>query len=324
MHYDSVQRNVKERMTAGMERLHENLSNAFRSGRPAQGYIIVGPVYGEGTELAQWIGTQLIGQLSTVAEHAHPDMPWFEPEKKSRIIDVEMMRERILPMAQQSALSGGWKIPVIVSADRMKAEAANAFLKTLEEPPPRTLFLLLADSLTEMLPTIVSRCQVIQVGGVRKLDEPWRSQVLEMLSGIREKSVFLDTARAELLTAVLDEMMARAEKVVREERKDRPVEDDEDTLKALVGAKAKGWRNDLLLTIEQWMQDLVRMKVAPDTKETTLNFPEFQKVLMARAGHHSLARLLENLTMLEQLTVHLERNISPAQVLPYWMDRFYF
>ena len=216
------------------------------------------------------------------------------------------------------------RVYIIDEVHMLSPSAFNAFLKTLEEPPPRTLFLLLADSLTEMLPTIVSRCQVIQVGGVRKLDEPWRSQVLEMLSGIREKSVFLDTARAELLTAVLDEMMARAEKVVREERKDRPVEDDEDTLKALVGAKTKGWRNDLLLTIEQWMQDLVRMKVAPDTKDTTLNFPEFQKVLMARAGHYSLARLLENLTMLEQLTVHLERNISPAQVLPYWMDRFYF
>ena len=130
---------------SGMERIRENLRNAFQSGRPAQGYIIIGPVYQEGAELATWIGQQLIGETAAVTDHAHPDMPWFEPEKKSRIIDVEMMRERILPMAQQSSLSGGWKVPVIVSADRMKTEAANAFLKTLEEPPPQTLFLLLAD-----------------------------------------------------------------------------------------------------------------------------------------------------------------------------------
>lgn len=306
----------------GMERICENLQHAFRSGRPAQGYILIGPVYQEGAELATWIGKQLLGDTAAVADHAHPDMPWFEPEKKSRIIDVTMMRERILPMAQQSALSGGWKVPVIVSADRMKTEAANAFLKTLEEPPPQTLFLLLADSITEMLPTIVSRCQVIHVGGVRKLAEPWRTTLLTMLASIREKSAFLDTVRAETLCALFEEMEDRAEKAVREERKGRPVEDDAETLKALIGAKVKAWRSDLILTLEQWMQDLVRLKATENAAEQ-LHFPEHRTVLSSRAGCYSLARLLENLTMLEQLTVHLERNISPAQVLPYWMDRFF-
>ena len=307
---------------SGMERIRENLRNAFQSGRPAQGYIIIGPVYQEGAELATWIGQQLIGETAAVTDHAHPDMPWFEPEKKSRIIDVEMMRERILPMAQQSSLSGGWKVPVIVSADRMKTEAANAFLKTLEEPPPQTLFLLLADSITEMLPTIVSRCQVIHVGGSRRLAEPWRTEVLNLLSSIREKSAFLDTVRAETLCAIFEDMEDRAEKAVREERKDRPVEDDAETLKALVGAKVKAWRSDLILMLEQWMQDLVRLKVAGEAV-TQLNFPEQRTALYGRAEHYTLARLLENLTMLEQLTVHLERNISPSQVLPYWMDRFF-
>ena len=307
---------------SGMERIRENLRNAFQSGRPAQGYIIIGPVYQEGAELATWIGQQLIGETAAVTDHAHPDMPWFEPEKKSRIIDVEMMRERILPMAQQSSLSGGWKVPVIVSADRMKTEAANAFLKTLEEPPPQTLFLLLADSITEMLPTIVSRCQVIHVGGSRRLAEPWRTAVLNLLSSIREKSAFLDTVRAETLCAIFEDMEDRAEKAVREERKDRPVEDDAETLKALVGAKVKAWRSDLILMLEQWMQDLVRLKVAGEAV-TQLNFPEQRTVLYGRAERYTLARLLENLTMLEQLTVHLERNISPSQVLPYWMDRFF-
>ena len=307
---------------SGMERIRENLRNAFQSGRPAQGYIIIGPVYQEGAELATWIGQQLIGETAAVTDHAHPDMPWFEPEKKSRIIDVEMMRERILPMAQQSSLSGGWKVPVIVSADRMKTEAANAFLKTLEEPPPQTLFLLLADSITEMLPTIVSRCQVIHVGGSRRLAEPWRTEVLNLLSSIREKSAFLDTVRAETLCAIFEDMEDRAEKAVREERKDRPVEDDAETLKALVGAKVKAWRSDLILMLEQWMQDLVRLKVAGEAV-TQLNFPEQRTALYGRAERYTLARLLENLTMLEQLTVHLERNISPSQVLPYWMDRFF-
>ncbi len=303
--------------------IQQNLLNAFEAGRPAQGYILVGPVRQEGRALAEWIGQKLIGEMSTIAEHAHPDMPWFEPEKVSRIIDVKMMRERILPVAQQSSLSGGWKVLVIVSADRMKAEAANAFLKTLEEPPPQTLFLLLVDALTELLPTIVSRCQVIHVGGARRLDEPWRTQLLTLLAEIKEKGVLLDEVRADVISDLLEEMNERAEKEVKAEHKEtRAVEEDADTLKALVGAKAKAWRNDLLLTLEQWMQDLVRIKSAPGV-EVRLSFPEYRATLEKRAEAYPLAKLLENLTMLETFALQLERNLSPGQILPYWMDRFY-
>lgn len=305
-----------------MDAVRESLAKAFDAGRPAQGYVIVGPVRREGRALAEWIGARLLGDSPAIADHANPDMPWFEPEKVSRIIDVGMMRERILPLAQQSALAGGWKVIVIVSADRMKAEAANAFLKTLEEPPPRTLFLLLVDSLAELLPTIVSRCQVVQAGGVRRLEEPWRTEALELLAGIDRKSALLDAARADRLCALLDDMADRAEKDVREESKaNRFVGTDADTLKAIVGAKAKAWRNDLLLTLEQWMQDLVRLKSGGS--EAPLTFPEHREALRARAEAYSLARLLENLSMLETLALQLDRNLTPAQILPYWMDRFY-
>ncbi len=306
-----------------MDAIRENLSRAFQAGRPAQGYVIVGPVRGEGRELAEWIGAQLLGDSPTLAEHANPDMPWFEPEKVSRVISVNMMRERILPVAQQSALAGGWKVIVIVSADRLRQEAANAFLKTLEEPPPKTLFLLLTDAPGELLPTIISRCQVVNAGGTRKLDEPWRTQVLDLLAGIDKKSVLLDAARAETLCAILDEMADRAEKEVRAEAKaNTAVEEDADTLKALIGAKAKAWRNDLLLTLEQWMRDLVCLR-ATNGAETPLTFPERRDALLRRAQAHPLAKLNENLTMLETLAIQLDRNIPPAQILPYWMDRFY-
>lgn len=305
-----------------MDAVRESLARAFDAGRPAQGYVIVGPVRREGRALAEWIGARLLGDSPAIADHANPDMPWFEPEKVSRIIDVGMMRGRILPLAQQSALAGGWKVIVIVSADRMKAEAANAFLKTLEEPPPRTLFLLLVDSLAELLPTIVSRCQVVQAGGVRRLEEPWRTEALGLLAGIERKSALLDAARADRLCALLDDMADRAEKDVREESKaNRFVGTDADTLKAIVGAKAKAWRNDLLLTLEQWMQDLVRLKSGGP--EAPLTFPEHREALRARAGTYTLARLLENLSMLETLALQLDRNLTPAQILPYWMDRFH-
>lgn len=307
-----------------MDTLRHQLQHAFAVGRPAQGYILVGPVRREGRDLAEWIGTQLLGDVKTIPEHTHPDMPWFEPEKVSRIIDVKMMRERILPVAQQTSLGGGWKIIVIVSADRMKAEAANAFLKTLEEPPEKTLFLLLADAIGDLLPTIISRCQVLQVSGTRRLDEPWRTQTLELLAAIDRKSVLQDACRADTFCAMLDDMADRAEKEVRAESKANTLrEEDADTLKALIGAKMRAWRSDWLLTLEQWMRDLIRLRSLPAGETAPLNFPEYRAVLEARAQLYPLAKLLENLPMLETLTLHLDRSILPAQILPYWLDRFY-
>lgn len=303
--------------------LRDSLKQAIAARRLAHGYILVGPVNGEGQALAEWMGEQLLGSATTVADHTHPDMPWFKPEKVSRIIDAKMMSERILPFAQCSALSGGWKIPVIVSADRMNEASANAFLKMLEEPPPQTLFLLLVDRIDDLLPTIISRCQVLKVSGERRLLEPWRSDVIEMLADIREKGVMLDAMRAERIVAILEEMDDRAEQEVRAEAKANTlIEEDADTLKARVGATAKAWRADLWMTLEQWMDDLVRLASTEGACET-LHFPECRGALLARSKAHSLARLFENFTMLETMCTQLERNVSPAHILPYWFDRFY-
>ncbi|MDE2998836.1 MAG: DNA polymerase III subunit delta' [Gemmatimonadota bacterium] len=57
------------------------------------------------------------------------------------------------------AFEGGWRVAVILHADQMRAEAANALLKTLEEPPARSLLILTASAQDSLLPTIVSRCQ---------------------------------------------------------------------------------------------------------------------------------------------------------------------
>ncbi len=305
-----------------MSELQANLTQVISAGRLPNGYIIVGPVEGEGRALAEWLGSQLLG-TSTVMDHTHPDMPWYQPEKVSRIIDVEMMVERILPFAQQSSLTGGWKVPVIVSADRMNESSANAFLKMLEEPPPQTLFLLLVDRLDEMLPTIISRCQVLQAGGKPRLAEPWRSSVIDLLADIREKSPLLDAMRAERLCEIIDEMDERAEAEIRAEHKENTLIDEAaDVLKARIGARSKAWRKDLWMTLEQWMQDLVRVR-STDGAFEALHFPECRAVLEQRAKCYSLARLFENLSILEAMQAQLDRHLLPAQILPYWMDRFY-
>ena len=83
--------------------------------------------------------------------------PWENP---NILIDDVRGLKRDLGM---TSYEGHGIAALILEADRMKAEAANALLKMLEEPPPQTLLILTATSLDSMLPTIVSRCQPVRL-----------------------------------------------------------------------------------------------------------------------------------------------------------------
>ena len=140
------------------------ISRAIDAGRAAHGYLVVGDVRGNAAELVRRILLKLFpGEAAQVESGFHPDVATLEPEGKSRIITVDAMRERIVEPMSATAFSGGWKAGVVVGADRMRAEAANAFLKSLEEPTPKTLYLLITDQPDAILPTIVSRAQRVDL-----------------------------------------------------------------------------------------------------------------------------------------------------------------
>ncbi|MCH8491945.1 MAG: hypothetical protein LAT53_01745 [Idiomarina sp.] len=85
----------------------------------------------------------------------HPDYLRIEPEQGKQI-GVDLVRE-IAHKVQQTASQGGNKVVQIIAADRMTPQAANALLKTLEEPPENTYFQIAAVRYTQLLPTIRSR-----------------------------------------------------------------------------------------------------------------------------------------------------------------------
>ena len=92
----------------------------------------------------------------------HPDFVHIEPEGKSMTIKVDAIRsmtQKISETAQQS----GNKVVYIESAQKMNANAANALLKVLEEPTSNTFILLETDQLGQTLPTIRSRCRIVQL-----------------------------------------------------------------------------------------------------------------------------------------------------------------
>lgn len=93
-----------------------------------------------------------------INSHNHPDVLWLYPSGIQRIIKIDQVRDLQAALALKS-FEGGKKIAFILHADRMKEEAANALLKTIEEPPENTYIILISDTIESLLPTIRSRCQ---------------------------------------------------------------------------------------------------------------------------------------------------------------------
>lgn len=122
-------------------------------------------------ELMQWLHC-LHPQKSTACEHCEhcqllsagsfPDHALLEPEEAGKNIRVDQIRE-LVEFCHHTAQQGGYRTVLITPADAMNASAQNALLKTLEEPGERTFLLLLTHQINQMLPTIISRCQQIQV-----------------------------------------------------------------------------------------------------------------------------------------------------------------
>jgi DNA polymerase-3 subunit delta' len=108
----------------------------------------------------------------------HPDLTWVAPEENSRQLRIEQVRD----LSQELTLTshaGGYKVGILSPADLLNRFAANALLKTLEEPAARTLLILVVTQPSRLPATILSRCQRLRVRA------PSRAQSLAWLTEAR-------------------------------------------------------------------------------------------------------------------------------------------
>ncbi|WP_238946889.1 DNA polymerase III subunit delta' [Seongchinamella unica] len=121
------------------------------------------------------------------ANGSHGDLRWLQPEEKSRAIRIDQVRDTV-SFATKTANFGARKVIVIAPADAMNTNAANALLKSLEEPSPGTFLILACDQLHAVPATIRSRCQIV------KLPLPGKDvalQWLDQVTGSRQQSEYL-------------------------------------------------------------------------------------------------------------------------------------
>lgn len=273
--------------------------------------------------------------LNLASGEKHGDLETWEkngalvlrPESKSRQIKADVIREQVEPFLFITRSGARHRFCVFVDADRLNVQAQNIFLRTLEEPPPRTLFLLLTSQPESLLETTLSR--VIRVPlfappAVKKLSEA-EEKLVSMLAGMAKVkgNGSLATALAlrrefdDILESVHERITKQFEKEFEEEKKflkqttdvsSSWLEEKEKAMYATVEAHYLQERTRLMELLLSWLGDVLRHQVGAPR----LDLPDHAAETQALAAKWDAKATTRRLGELRKLHSHLHTNAQEA------------
>ena len=299
----------------------ERLRRARTHGRLPHAMLLTG-VPGSGRSRLAMDIAALVNETTAEEVATHPDVHRLEPGSKSRRILVEPFRDFCQPFFSTSFRTGATKVGVILDADRLHLNAANAFLKTLEEPPDNTLFILVTSNPGLLPVTIVSRCAHFPLRGAKLPDLEGAAAEVAAATGevlgappetrrgsalrlARRLQNLLRTARE----TVEDEISAafKAEKKrLGDTAEEDWLKDEEARLKALVEARVLATRQHLVGVVAERTADVLRARHGV----AALQFPALAGESRRLAGLFDDAALLRALDGAARLRLFLDRNVK--------------
>ena len=204
-------------------RVEELFQTAAKEGRLAHAYLLTGAPPAE----LESLGKGLAANLLDADLEGHPDFFVLRPESKSRRVSIAQVRSLEHSLSRRPH-KAPLKVALILEAERMclpPAEAANAFLKTLEEPPDHSLLILTSDRPEQLLPTVRSRCLTFPIlpdkhpapiEGIDELTRLWaESSEPTPLAAYRRASILQS-----FLLSTRDRLNAQSEQEVEDEEGD--------------------------------------------------------------------------------------------------------
>jgi len=245
----------------------------------------------------------------------HPDWRWLRPEKTGQAIKVDQVRE-ITEFIQQSPLQGDYRIVIIHPADSMNASAANALLKTLEEPTPDSLLILVSSQVSSILPTILSRCQRVAFSRPdHQLSKNWLAA--QKASESRDLDLLLDISEGAPLKALamLEDGLLENRAAVYQAFSDLQLK-KADALKLAVEWKDMDiiWLMDLLFS---WLMDTCRLQAG----QTELVNRDFMNQIKNFADRHELSALHQSMNEVLRIRkdflkgIHLNKQLIMESIL---------
>lgn len=244
--------------TSHQPRAAAELKAALRQG-PSHAYLFRGPSGSGKSVVARAFAAEILTDGSGDPEEArrrvlldpspHPDLVWLTPKGMSHA--VKEVRDRVIHQAPLSPFEGSARVFVIEAAEALNEESQNAMLKTLEEPPPHAHLILLSAESEGVLPTIASRCQVVEFGALpvevieRELDGLASPEALHaaarLAAGDLGRARFLAGRRGQELRGAVERLMDAAR---RDDFTDSP------WLEVLAQAKSAGEHSGELVQAE--------------------------------------------------------------------------
>jgi DNA polymerase III subunit delta' len=299
------------------------LRGTHEQNRLAHAYLISGPPGSGKQRLAAELASLVNGTPSSDVFSARArDIFVAQPESKSRRIVIEQIRD-LEHALQMRASNGRRKVAIVSDADRLQPQAANAFLKTLEEPPKDSLLLLLS-ALPEALPeTILSRCIAIALAPEGQLkNKAEEKQLVKLLQQtVCEQSWSIQYAYRlaqefqRLLRAVREQIKSETDQALKQEEtryKDSTdgawLEEREEYYKARTESFYLQRRAGLIETLFAWWSDVLRSSNRVERR----NLPNAGKETGELARRFTTAEILRRIQRLEELRDHLSRNIQEA------------
>lgn len=296
---------------AGQGVLYDGLIRTLQEGTFVHAYLISGPSGVGKRSLARLMAQYLLcagegkpcGQCPAciqVRDGNHPDVIIERPgeplcpdvEAGRKMIPVDEIRY-IISLVGQHTFVGGNRVVIIEQADRMNPNAANALLKSLEEPLAGTVYLLLTDAPEQLLPTIVSRCRPIKL-------HPWTDAYVRQTLVRRG----VEKTAAGRIAAVSGGSIGKAIEIAGDERYWQLREDVMADFFALASRgeilrvssawkDRKGEADALLNTVEELIRALLLVRLEQQDGQTIAEYPEAWRKMAASAELKAFIDLMD-------------------------------
>lgn len=238
---------------------------------------------------------------------SHPDLHWLRVPEDRKTIGVDAVRDTCEALGMTS-LRGGYRVAIVVPSHLMTVSAQNAFLKTLEEPAPRTLLVLVTSRPAGVLPTLRSRCQRVEIprpppdaarrwlAATLRTDPP--TGLLELAGGAPLRAAQL-APRFEGLQQQMEDLLGQLLSGRGEVTR--------------VAAEMTGdGLGDRLDWLEAWLAQAVRRRLAPDATQLGIPVPPRLQSSAADLNIGAAFRCLDRLRESRRL---LEGSAAPALVV---------
>lgn len=255
----------------------------------------------------------------------HPDVLWVRPASKLRVIRVAQVRD-LMHAIYLKPTEARWKVALLAAAERLNDQAANALLKTLEEPPANAVLILLSSRPDQLMDTVISRCLRLRFasgadvrGGEGKVDD-WLREFAQGLAGGRltvlERYRLLGTLLARLASLreqIANELQERSQLEANPDAEPDLKEKWETELAAAVEAEYRRRRGELLSGLEWLFRDV--WILASGLGGELLMLPGMAESAERLARRLRPADAMENLRAVARMIRLLETNAQEALVL---------